>query len=110
MSKTTFYLLLLFFLPAVGTPISSPTIPSSQGIEYQNTITVTYQQQTLYIQGLIGQGLVEVFSIIGNKVAQFQVVDLSNAKIPISLESGNMYIVRVRYQGNVMKTFKILAS
>lgn len=59
---------------------------------------------------MIGAGEIEIFSIIGNKIAQYQISDLSSAKVAVDLNLGHMYIVRIRYQGNVVKTFKILAS
>lgn len=59
---------------------------------------------------MIGTGQIEIFSIIGNKISQHQVSDLTSVQIPVDLEPGHMYIVRVRYQRNIVKTFKILAS
>lgn len=109
MRKITFILFLLFFLPGVKAASFSLDHDARIAYSYQNS-RVIYKNNVLFIQGLIGQGKVEVYSIIGNKISEQKVVDLSNAQIPLYLESGNMYIVRIRYQGNVMKTFKILAN
>jgi len=59
---------------------------------------------------MIGAGKIEIFSIIGNKIAQYEISDLTSAKVSVNLNLGHMYIIRVRYQGNIVKTFKILAS
>ncbi|MGB1806151.1 MAG: hypothetical protein ACPHL7_02700 [Flavobacteriaceae bacterium] len=109
MRKITFILFLLFFLSGVKAASFSLDHDTRIAYSYQNS-RVIYKNSVLFIQGLIGQGKVEVYSIIGNKISEQKVVDLSNAQIPLYLESGNMYIVRIRYQGNVMKTFKILAN
>ena len=100
---------ILFFLSGVKAASFSLDHDVSGIYLFQNS-RVIYKNNVLFVQGLIGHGTVEVYSIIGNKISDQKVVDLSNAQIPLYLESGNMYIVRVRYQGNVMKTFKILAN
>lgn len=109
MRRITFILFILFFLPGVKAASFSLDHDVSGSYLFQNS-RVIYKNNVLFVQGLIGHGTVEVYSIIGNKISDQKVVDLSNAQIPLYLESGNMYIVRVRYQGNVMKTFKILAN
>ena len=68
------------------------------------------KNKILFVQGIRGQGVVEVYSIIGNKIVEMNIGDLSNARIPIYLKSGHMYIVRIRDQKNNLRTFKILAS
>jgi len=106
--KTILYILLLFF-----SLTANFSFASNESVLFEASIqnsTVIYKNNFLFIQGLIGKGKVEVYSIIGNKVSEHIVVDLSNAKVPVYLETGNMYIVRVYYQENIIKTFKIFAS
>ena len=108
MHKTTFLYFILFFLLTANISVAKvSSLPPTSAVQ---KTTVIYKNNFLFIQGLIGKGKVEVYSIIGNKVAQHNVVDLSDAKVPVYLEAGNMYIVRVHYQENIIKTFKILAS
>lgn len=110
MHKITILLIFLFFLPHQSAASFECDSFAVTTIPYQQSSGVFYKNNTLYIKGLVGSGNIEIFSIIGNKISQHRVSDLSAAQIAVSLDIGNMYIVRVTYQGNVVKTFKILAS
>ena len=106
--KITFFILLLFFSQIGSAVVSSSDTTNTYLVE--ETPTVIYKNKTLFVHGIRGQGVVEVYSIIGNKIVEMSISDLSNARIPIYLKSGHMYIVRIRDQKNNLKTFKILAS
>ena len=68
-----------------------------------------YYQQNLHITGLHGSGIIEIYSIIGNKIKVIKVQELYNFKTYLNLESGNMYILRIKLPGNI-HTFKLIAS
>jgi hypothetical protein len=106
--KITFFILLLFFSHIESAAVSIRDTKNTFLVE--ETPTVIYKNKILFVQGIRGQGVVEVYSIIGNKIVEKYVSDLSNARIPIYLKSGHMYIVRIRDQKNNLKTYKILAS
>ena len=106
--KITFFILFLFFSQNGAAVVSSSDTTNTYLVE--ETPTVIYKNKILFVQGIRGQGVVEVYSIIGNKIVEMNIGDLSNARIPIYLKSGHMYIVRIRDQKNNLRTFKILAS
>lgn len=106
--KITFFILLLFFSHIGSAAVSTSDTKNTSLVE--EAPTLIYKNKILFVQGIRGQGVVEVYSIIGNKIVEMNVSDLSNARIPIYLKSGHMYIVRIRDQKNNLKTFKILAS
>lgn len=68
-----------------------------------------YYQQNLHITGLHGSGIIEIYSIIGNKIKEIKVQEIYNFKTYLNLESGNMYILRIKLPGNI-HTFKLIAS
>ena len=84
--------------------------PSHKFFEFSQQIPkVAYYQQNLHITGLKGSGIIEIYSIIGNKIKEINVQELYNFKTYLTLESGNMYILRVKMAGNI-HTFKLIAS
>ena len=70
---------------------------------------VIYKAGNLLINGFNGPGEIEIYSIIGNKINSTYTQELFQFNFSLSLESGNMFIVRV-ISGNKVKTFKIIAS
>tara|TARA_B100000989_G_scaffold298156_1_gene286347 strand:- start:139 stop:429 length:291 start_codon:yes stop_codon:yes gene_type:complete len=76
---------------------------------FQQKPKAAYYQQNLHIIGLEGSGVIEIYSIIGNKIKEIIVQELNNFKTYLNLESGNMYILRVKMSGNI-HTFKLIAS
>ena len=105
------YSLLLFLLIAFPKAHgNSPTINSSvSSISSQDIVKLFYSNGQIQIDGLMGTGSIQIYSIIGNEIAQFSNETLANFKKPIRLESGNMYIVRVETETNV-KTYKLIAN
>ena len=75
----------------------------------QDNQNVLYESGSLFFNGVTGNGIIEVYSIIGNKIITERVLELSQFEYSVSLELGNMYIIRVIVNGEV-KTFKIVAS
>ena len=82
---------------------SSPLIPTT----FQQTPKAAYQDQQLHLLGVEGPGVIEVYSIIGNKIKEIKVQELDNFKSYLELDSGNMYIVRVT-ESNEVYTLKIV--
>jgi len=109
--KISVYSLLLFLLLAFpkvhsnSTPINSSVNPISS----QDIVKLFYSNEQIQIDGLMGTGSIQIYSIIGNEIARFSNETLANFKKPIGLESGNMYIVRIETQTNV-KTYKLIAN
>jgi hypothetical protein len=99
-------LLLLKILLTFGIT-TSPTYAFSKLT--QDKQNVLYETGSLFFNGFTGNGIIEVYSIIGNKITSERVLDFRQYEYPVSLELGNMYIIRVIIDSKV-KTFKIIAS
>lgn len=82
---------------------SSPLISTT----FQQTPKAAYQDQQLHLLGVEGPGVIEVYSIIGNKIKEIKVQELDNFKSYLELDSGNMYIIRVTVSNKVY-TLKIV--
>ena len=67
-----------------------------------------YNNGSIYLKGFDGQGIVEIYSIIGNKIYAFELQNLNDIAISYPLKSGNMYIIRV-ITTKKAETFKIVA-
>lgn len=101
----------LFFLFLISLSIttvnanqnSSPKISTG----FQQAPKVAYQDQQLHLLGVEGSGTIEIYSIIGNKIKEIKVQELDNFKTYLELDSGNMYIIRVRVS-NKVHTLKIV--
>ncbi|MEK9739869.1 MAG: hypothetical protein VW262_01640 [Flavobacteriaceae bacterium] len=98
------YLMILFMTPAFA--ILNGFVENN--IVLQTEKKIVYQEGYLYIQGFIGSGKIEVYSIIGNKITEEKVYDFSQFSFQIDLASRNLYVVRVTSNGNI-HTFKIIA-
>lgn len=101
-------LFFLFFISFSITTVnanqnSSPKISTG----FQQAPKVVYQDQQLHLLGVEGSGTIEVYSIIGNKIKEIKVQELDNFKAYLELDSGNMYIIRVRVSNKVY-TLKIV--
>lgn len=107
MIKQTAFFILLFI--TFTTVVASPT-PSLKKFSFvQQTPKAAYHQQELRLTGFQGSGVIEIYSIIGNKIKEIKAQELYNFKTYINLESGNMYILRVTIAEKV-HTLKIIAS
>ena len=69
---------------------------------------VLYNNGSIYLKGFDGQGIVEIYSIIGNKIYAFELQNLNDIALSYPLKSGNMYIIRV-ITTKKAETFKIVA-
>ena len=109
--KTSTYSLLLILLLAFPKAYShSPlVISSASSILIQDIVKLFYSNGQIQIDGLMGTGSIQIYSIIGNEIARFSNETLANFKKPVALESGNMYIVRIETETNV-KTYKLIAN
>ena len=75
----------------------------------QTSKNVSYNSGNIYLNGFSGSGSIEIYSIIGNKISEISVKELSNFNFMIQLDSRKMYIIRV-ISINDVKTFKIITS
>ena len=109
--KTSTYSLLLILLLAFPKVYSNspPLISSASSISTQDIVKLFYSNGQIQIDGLMGTGSIQIYSIIGNEIARFSNESLANFKKPVALESGNMYIVRIETETNV-KTYKLIAN
>ena len=109
--KTSTYSLLLILLLAFPKVYSNspPLISSASSISTQDIVKLFYSNGQIHIDGLMGTGSIQIYSIIGNEIARFSNESLANFKKPVALESGNMYIVRIETETNV-KTYKLIAN
>jgi len=110
MKSSTYSLLLILLLafPKVYSN-SPPLISSASSISTQDIVKLFYSNGQIQIDGLMGTGSIQIYSIIGNEIARFSNETLANFKKPVALESGNMYIVRIETETNV-KTYKLIAN
>ena len=109
--KISVYSLLLFLLLAFPKVYSnsSPKNSSVNPISSQDIVKLFYSNEQIQIDGLMGTGSIQIYSIIGNEIARFSNETLANFKKPIGLESGKMYIVRIESETNI-KTYKLIAN
>ncbi len=106
----TFFVLFSFQVSvSASTPnlnLSDNTLSSKLN---QEVVKLFYSNGQIQIIGLTGTGNITIYSIIGNKIAQFPNVRLADFKNSIVLESGSMYIVRIEFNSTV-KTYKLIAN
>lgn len=103
-------------LSTVSTIIFSFTgsTPLATNTKHESSVSATavkqvvYKNSSLYLHNFEGTGAVEIYTIIGNKVAEFQQQNLYQAQYPVALQSANLYIVRVITTAGKIFTFKIL--
>ena len=103
-------LLFIFFL-SFSRAYSAHKKPLSSNLSsvFQETKSVFYKLGTLSIKGFFGKGSVQIYSIIGNKISDTKVQDLSEFNLQINLRKNNMYIIRV-FSNSDIKTFKIIVD
>jgi hypothetical protein len=75
----------------------------------QNNKTVIYNSGNISIKGFYGNGIIQIYSIIGNKIIDLKVQELNNYNVSVSLQANNMFIIRV-LNNNEIKTFKIVVN
>ena len=92
----------LFSIPSLESDYHKIEISQEKGV-------VIYRDGNLYFRGFAGQGSFQIYSIIGNKISEMNVQNFSQFQFNTSLETGNMYIIRVVIKGKA-RTFKIIAS
>jgi len=104
---------LIFFILLLTIQTASAAISLSFNITTFNTSIqeqkkVFYNNGSLHIKGFTGQGLVEVYSIIGNKITDLKVQQLDSFQFQYPLKHGNMYIIRIHTKVDIV-TFKVIA-
>ena len=105
MRKKLLYVILLLFF-------NSPSFANdfkTKKLTFSNTEKIIYDGNRIILKGFMGNGHVNIYSIIGNKIKSTELINLSSAIIPLNLREGNMYIIQVIYTTNNIKTFKIIA-
>ncbi len=85
------------------------SLSSNLSSVFQETKSIFYKLGTLSIKGFFGKGSVQIYSIIGNKISDTKVQDLSEFNLQIDLRKNNMYIIRVLSNSDI-KTFKIIVD
>ena len=104
---------LLFLILFLNITIAFATDPPSSNISKKIFLTqvdklVLYDNGSIYLKGFKGQGIVEIYSIIGNKIYAFELQSLNDIALSYPLKSGNMYIIRI-ITTKKAETFKIVA-
>ena len=102
--KLLYSILFLFF-----NLLSSANNYKIEKRSFSNPEKIIYDGNRIILNGFKGNGQVNIYSIIGNKIKETELIDLSSAIIPLDLKEGNMYIIQVIYTVNKIKTFKIIA-
>ena len=110
MKICTYFLLLILFFASSKAYSTPPPVNSDENIVLsQDIVKLFYSNGQIQIDGLTGVGSIQIYSIIGNEIARFNNVTLSDFKKAITLESGNMYIVRIETD-ILVKTYKLIAN
>ena len=89
--------------------ISSFSFAKIDKLLFNDNEKVFYDGNRVILSGFEGNGKINIYSIIGNKIKSTEVIDLSSAIVPLNLKKGNMYIIQVNYLSSKIKTFKIIA-
>ncbi len=105
--KLIFFILLLTIQSAPAAYLLSFNI-TTFNTSTQEQKNVFYNNGNLHIKGFKGQGLVEVYSIIGNKITDLKVQELNSFQFQYPLKHGNMYIIRIHTKVDIV-TFKVIA-
>ena len=106
--KLLLFILLTNSIIASASPLSHSNITTIRPL-LQTEKNVSYNNGNIYLNGFSGSGSIEIYSIIGNKISEINVKQLSDFSFMIQLDSRNMYIIRVISENDV-KTFKIITS
>ena len=105
--KLLFLILFLNIVIAFAT-VSTSSNFSKNFFSTQVDKLVLYKNGNILFKGFDGPGIIEIYSIIGNKISTFEIQNLNDVKISFPLKSGNMYIIRV-VTVKKAETFKIVA-
>ena len=101
------FIFLLSFLRA-SSPNQELYSPNLNSV-FQETKSIFYKSGNLSIKGFTGKGSIQIYSIIGNKIKDVKVQNLTQFNLQVDLEKNNMYIIRVLTNNNI-KTFKIVVD
>tara|TARA_B110000263_G_C15236991_1_gene477512 strand:- start:368 stop:691 length:324 start_codon:yes stop_codon:yes gene_type:complete len=101
------FIFLLLFLRA-SSPNEELHSPNLNSV-FQETKSIFYKLGNLSIKGFTGKGSIQIYSIIGNKITDVKVQNLTQFNLQVDLEKNNMYIIRVLTINNI-KTFKIVVD
>ena len=101
-------LLFLTFFVLISS-FSFAKINKTDKLLFNDNEKVFYDGNRVILSGFEGNGKINIYSIIGNKIKSTEVIDLSSAIVPLNLIKGNMYIIQVNYLSSKIKTFKIIA-
>ncbi len=104
--KLIFFILLLTLQSASAADIITSNI-TTFNTATQEQKNVFYNNGNLHIKGFKGQGLVEIYSIIGNKITDLKVQQLDSFQFQYPLKDGNMYIIRIHTKAEIV-TFKVI--
>ena len=105
--KIFFFILLLIIQFASAADILAFNITTFKTAT-QEQKSVFYNNGNLHIKGFKDQGLIEIYSIIGNKITDLKVQQLDSFQFQYPLKHGNMYIIRIHTKDDIV-TFKVVA-
>ncbi|SFU38566.1 Por secretion system C-terminal sorting domain-containing protein [Pustulibacterium marinum] len=113
MKKFYFLLLLLSTLQIAQLQAASFTFPIVEDVvvlQKDEQVKVFYNKSSLYITGLNEKATIEIYNMLGKRVADFSNVQLTNNfNKRLSLPMNNIFIVSVQTE-NFKKTFKIVTK
>jgi hypothetical protein len=104
--KLLLFIILFSFCIASATENPSPNITIFNNSTQIQKI-VFYNNGNLFLKGFNGPGVIEIYSIIGNKISNITVQELENIQLAYSLKTRSMYIIRVITEKEV-ETYKII--
>lgn len=82
----------------------------TEKLQSEEQIKVFYNKNSLHITGLNDNATIEVYNMLGKKVASFQNIQVTeNFTKSVSLPMNNIFIVSVQTE-NFKKTFKIVTK
>lgn len=109
LKRLLFSIAVLFIFSLSGSKSLAAKSTSVASLRFVAQERVIYKNNSLYLQNFSGTGTVEIFTIIGKKVATFGLQGLNQAQFQVNLKSQNLYIVRVATAVGKIHTFKLLA-
>jgi hypothetical protein len=71
----------------------------------QESQNIIFKNGMIHVVGFCGPGKIEIYTIIGNQIMSRKVKEFNSFRLPLKVESSNIYIVRILNK-NRYKSFK----
>lgn len=105
-----FFSILLSLANTAAGAVTSVANHTNPELQTEEQVKVFYNKNLLHINGLTGNATIEIYNMLGKKVADFQNIEVTdNFSKSISLPMNNIFIVSVQTE-NFKKTFKIVTK